>query len=344
MRARDLGLACGTFPPGVHNTIADVPGVTVGHATLIQGDIRTGVTSVLPHRGDLFRDKVVAAAVVLNGFGKSTGLVQVNELGTLETPILLTNTFAVGTCANALIRRAIATNAEIGRRTSTVNPVVLECNDGYLNDIQAMAVTEAHALAAIDAASDTFPVGAVGAGTGMSCFGLKGGVGSASRHLHLDRASCHLGVLVLANFGRAGDLRLPDGTRIDPSVTPTAETGSCIIVIGTDVPLDHRQLTRIAKRAGVGLSWCGSFLGNGSGDIALAFITANRVPHTTESDTIAHRILAEQRIDLLFQAVAEATQEAVLDALAAAETTLGRNGHRRTGLRDLLPRAGYRPG
>jgi len=338
LRARDLGLACGTLPTGERNTIADVPGVTVGHATLIHGDTRTGVTAVLPHSGDLFRDKPIAAAVVLNGFGKSTGLVQVNELGTLETPILLTNTFAVGTCANALIRRAIATNPEIGRKTSTVNPVVLECNDSYLNDIQAMAITEDHAFAAIDAASDTFRSGSVGAGTGMSCFGLKGGIGSASRRLHLDGAPCHLGVLVLANFGRAGDLRLPDGTRIDPSVTPTAEAGSCIIVIGTDVPLDHRQLARIAKRVGVGLSWCGSFWGNGSGDIALAFTTANRISHTPDCDIIAHRLLAEQRIDVLFQAVAEATQEAVLDALAAAETTLGRNGHWRTGLRDLLPR------
>ncbi len=338
MRARELGLACGALPPGVRNTIADVPGVAVGHATLIHGEIRTGVTAVLPHDGDLFRDKVVAAAAVINGFGKSTGLVQVNELGTVETPILLTNTFAVGTCANALIGRAISINPEIGRKTSTVNAVVLECNDGYLNDIQAMAITEAHAFAAIDAASDTFPLGSVGAGTGMSCFGLKGGIGSASRQLLVDGASCHLGVLVLANFGRAGDLRLPDGTRIDPSVTPAAEAGSCIIVIGTDVPLDHRQLTRIAKRAGVGLSWCGAFWGNGSGDIALAFTTANRIPHTPDRDIIALRLVAEQRIDLLFQAVAEATQEAVLDALAAAETTLGRNGHRRTGLRDLLPR------
>jgi D-aminopeptidase len=242
VRARDLGLACGSLPPGEHNSIADVPGVTVGHTTLIEGDVRTGVTAVLPHGGDVFRDKVVAAAVVLNGFGKSTGLAQVNELGTLETLILLTNTFAVGTCANALIRRAIAADPEIGRQTSTVNPVVLECNDGYLNDIQAMAVTEEHALAAIEAATEAFAVGAVGAGTGMSCFGLKGGIGSASRRLRLNKQTYHLGVLVLANFGRAGDLRLPDGRRIDPSAVPSPEVGSCIIVIATDVPLDHRNL------------------------------------------------------------------------------------------------------
>jgi D-aminopeptidase len=143
MRARDLDLACGSLPPGSRNSIADVPGVTAGHATLIEGDARTGVTAVLPHDDNLFRDKPVAAACVLNGFGKSAGLIQVNELGTLETPILLANTFAVGTCVTALVRRAIAADPAIGRQTVTVNPVVLECNDGYLNDIQAMAVTEA---------------------------------------------------------------------------------------------------------------------------------------------------------------------------------------------------------
>ncbi|HET7883521.1 MAG TPA: P1 family peptidase [Acetobacteraceae bacterium] len=336
VRARDLGLACGSLPPGGRNSIADVPGVTIGHTTLIEGDLRTGVTAVLPHDDNLFRDKPVAAACVLNGFGKSTGLGQVNEFGTLETPILLTNTFAVGTCADALIRRAIAADPEIGRQTSTINPIVLECNDGYLNDIQAIAITEAHAVAAIDAAEPDFAVGAVGAGTGMSCFGFKGGIGSASRRVRLDGDGYHLGVLVLANFGRAGDLRLPDGRRIDPSAAPTPEAGSCIIVLATDVPLDHRQLGRVARRAGVGLAWCGAFWGNGSGDIALGFTTANRVPHDADQDLIEHRILAEARVDRLFQAAAEATQEAVLDALAAAQTMVGRAGHRRVGLRDVL--------
>jgi D-aminopeptidase len=324
------------LPAGERNSIADVPGVTVGHVTLIGGDVRTGVTAVLPHQGDPFRDKVVAAACVLNGFGKSTGLMQVNELGTLETPVLLTNTFAVGCCANALVRRAVRANPDIGRQTSTVNPVVLECNDGYLNDIQVVAVTEAHADAAIDAAAEAFALGAVGAGTGMSCFGLKGGIGTASRRLRLDQRIYHLGVLVLANFGRAGDLRLPDGRRIDPGSGPVAEAGSCIVVLGTDVPLDHRQLGRVGRRAGVGLAWCGSFWGNGSGDIALAFTTANRVPHAAERDIFAQSVLAESRIDRLFQAASEATQEAVLDALATAETMQGRQGHRRLGLASLL--------
>jgi D-aminopeptidase len=337
MRARDLGLACGVLPTGERNSIADVPGVLVGHATLVEGEVRTGVTAVLPHDGDLFQDKPVAAAVVLNGFGKSIGLMQVNELGVLETPILLTNTFAVGTCANALIRRAIAAEPETGRQTATVNPLVLECNDGYLNDIQAMAVSEADLDAAIAAAGEDFAVGAVGAGTGMSCFGLKGGIGSASRRLRLDRATFHLGALVLANFGRAGDLRLPPGSGVAaPQGQATPDAGSCIVVLGTDIPLDHRQLTRVARRAGVGLAWCGSFWGNGSGDVALAFTTANRVPHQAGGDLLDQRVLAEGRIDRLFQAAAEATQEAVLDALAAAETMIGRHGHRRVGLREAL--------
>jgi D-aminopeptidase len=339
MRARDLGLGCGSLPPGARNSIADVPGVRVGHCTLRHGDIRTGVTAILPHDGNLFADRPVAAAAVINGFGKSTGLVQLDELGTLETPILLTNTFAVGTCANALIRRAIAANPEIGRGDSTVNPVVLECNDGYLNDIQAMAVTEAHADAAIDAAAQAFASGAVGAGTGMSCFGLKGGVGTASRQLQLDGSAYRLGALVLANFGGAGELRLPDGRRIAVPAEPRPETGSCIVVFATDIPLDHRQLARVARRAGAGLAWCGAFWANGSGDIAVAFTTANRVPHTAQDDLLTHRVVAEPRIDLLFRAAAECTQEAVLDALAAAEPMQGRAGHRRQCLKDVLAAA-----
>jgi D-aminopeptidase len=338
MRARDLGLACGSMPPGARNSIADVPGVRVGHTTLNEGDVHSGVTAIVPHPGDLFRDKLSAAAVVLNGFGKSIGLMQLNELGALETPILLANTFAVGTCANALIRRAIAAHPAIGRRTGTVNPVVLECNDGYLSDIQAMAVTEAHASAAIEAVQADFAVGNVGAGTGMSCFGLKGGIGSASRRLRLDARDHHLGVLVLANFGNAGDLVLPGGQRIPPGAAVSPETGSCIVLMATDIPLEHRQLRRVAARAGVGLAWCGAFWGNGSGDIALAFTTANRVPHRPDTNLISQRVLAEPCIDLLFRAAAEATAEAVFDALAAADTLEGREGHRRISLREILRR------
>jgi D-aminopeptidase len=336
MRARDLGLAVGSLPPGPRNLITDIPGVTVGHTTLTEGDQRTGVTAILPHPGNLFRDKPVAAADVLNGFGKSIGLMQIEELGQLETPILLTNTLSVGTCGNALIRRAIAENPDIGRRTSTVNAVVGECNDGYLSDIQAMAVTEAHAHAALDSATADFATGAIGAGAGMSCFGLKGGIGSSSRQIKLDRTIHHIGVLVLANFGRAGDLRLPDGRRIAPTAEPNAERGSVIIVVATDIPLEHRQLRRVIRRAGAGLAWAGSFWGNGSGDLAIGFTTANRIDHDAKPDLTPQRVLNENRIDKLFQATAEATYEAILDALAASPTTTGRDGHSRQGLRDLL--------
>ncbi|MCB5174526.1 MULTISPECIES: DmpA family aminopeptidase [Microvirga] len=338
-RARDLGLACGSLPAGERNSICDVPGVRVGHRTLNHGDIRTGVTAVLPHEGNLYREKPVAAVHVLNGFGKSAGLVQVEELGTIETPLLLTNTLSVGTCCTTLVRHAIANNPDIGRETATVNPVVLECNDGFLNDIQALAVTEADAQAALDDASPDFAVGAVGAGCGMSTFGFKGGIGTSSRRLDLDGRPFHLGVLVLSNFGRSGDLRLPDGTRVSPDAVPepaAAEKGSIIIITATDIPLSDRQLRRVIRRAGVGLARLGSFWGHGSGDIALGFSTANRVSHDEKADLATIGILNENRIDLLFEAMADATQEAVLDALVAAGPMTGRAGHHRPSLADAL--------
>ncbi|WP_225772858.1 P1 family peptidase [Inquilinus sp. Marseille-Q2685] len=335
--ARDFGLVCGTLPTGPLNAITDVPGVLVGHLSMHAGDVLTGVTAVLPHAGNLFRAKARAAVEVINGFGKSAGLMQVAELGTVETPILLTNTFAVGTCATALIRAAIAANPDIGRETGTVNPVVLECNDGYLSDIQALAVTETDALEAIKAASGgRVGQGSVGAGTGMSSFGFKGGIGTASRRVKLDRTHHHLGVLVLANFGRAGDLVLPDGRRPAPPSEPTPEKGSVIVVLATDVPLEHRQLHRVTKRCGAGLARLGAFWGHGSGDIALGFTTADPVDHDQKRDLVPIRALNEARIDRLFQAAAEATQEAVLNALCAAGPAVGRLGHSRPSLADWL--------
>jgi len=335
--ARDFGLVCGTLPTGPLNAITDVPGVLVGHLSMHAGDVLTGVTAILPHSGNLFRTKARAAVEVINGFGKSTGLMQVAELGTVETPILLTNTFAVGTCATALIRAAIAANPDIGRETGTVNPVVLECNDGFLSDIQALAVTETDALEAIKAASDGhIGQGSVGAGTGMSSFGFKGGIGTASRRVKLDRDHFHLGVLVLANFGRAGDLVLPDGRRPAPLTEPAPEKGSVIVILATDVPLEHRQLHRVTKRCGAGLARLGAFWGHGSGDIALGFTTADPVEHDRKRDLVGIRALNEARIDRLFQAAAEATQEAVLNALCAAGPAIGRNGHSRPSLADWL--------
>lgn len=338
-RATDLGLTCGILPPGPLNAITDVPGVTVGHRTLIAGDIRTGVTAIRPHPGNLFADKVTAACEVINGFGKSAGLMQLAELGALETPILLSNTFAVAPCTMALIRQAIAENPAIGRSTGTVNPVVCECNDGALSDIQALAVTEADAMAALEAcAAGPVAEGAVGAGTGMSAFGFKGGVGTASRQMRLAGRDYTLGALVLANFGRAGDLVLPDGRRPDPRQPPAPEQGSVIVVLATDLPLDGLQLRRVVRRAGAGLARLGAFWGHGSGDIALGFSTANRVGHDAQAAFRPVMALNDARIDLPFRAAAEATQEAVLNAMLAAPATTGRGGVHRPSLADWLTR------
>lgn len=336
-RARAAGLACGAGKPGPLNAITDVPGVTVGHCTRAEGAIQTGVTAIRPHSGNLYRDKPLAAAQVLNGFGKSIGLVQVAELGTLETPILLTNTLSVGTAATALVRDAIRQNPDIGRETATVNPLVFECNDGYLNDIQALAVTEADCHAALFTCSEEFALGAIGAGRGMSCFGFKGGIGTASRRIRLDGRGYTLGALALCNFGRAGDLTLPDGRRIaPPKQAETVEKGSVILILATDVPLDPLQLRRVATRAGVGLARLGAFWGHGSGDIALAFTTANRVNHDEARALVPVQRLNDGKIDRLFEATADSVQEAVLDALITADAVTGFAGHHRPALREVL--------
>ena len=337
-RLRDLGLTCGILQPGPLNAITDVPGVKLGHFTLNEGDLRTGFTALLPHDGNLFRRKVRAAVDVINGFGKSAGLMQLAELGQIETPLLLGNTLAVGTGFDALVTRALAANPDIGRQTGTVNPVVLECNDGYLSDIRARALTQDHAFAALDAAaSGSVTEGAIGAGTGMSAFGFKGGIGTASRRFELDGVEHTLGLLALANFGNAGDLVLPDGRRpFPPEAKPQAERGSVILVIATDVPLESRQLHRVARRGGAGLARLGAFWGNGSGDIAVAFSTADPIDHDQPDDLVPLRALNENRIDTLFRAATEATQEAVLNAMVAAPATTGRDGHHRPSLGDWL--------
>lgn len=335
--ARKLGLWAegrNVLPPGGLNAITDVPGVAVGHRTLTGGGLATGVTAILPHAGDPFRQKLRAGVEVINGFGKSAGLMQLAELGTVETPILLTNTFGVAACTEALIRRAIAANPAIGRETSTVNPIVCECNDGAISDIQALAIRPEDALAALDAAKPgAFAQGAVGAGTGMTAFGFKAGIGSASRVMEVDGQPFTLGALVLANFGRAGDLTLPDGRRPDPRGVTPPERGSVIVILATDLPLGDRQLQRVARRAGAGLARLGAFWGHGSGDIALCFTTADPVAHEAPAFQPVRR-LDDDRIDLPFRAAAEATQEAVLNALCAAPAATGRNGRRYPTLAD----------
>jgi D-aminopeptidase len=301
---------------------------------------------VRPHAGNLFRDRVPAAAVVLNGFGKSVGLVQVEELGLLDTPIALTNTFSVSAVAAAQIRQCIADNPETGRSLPTVNPLVFECNDGYLNDIQRMAVTQAHYLQACEAAGVEVGQGSVGAGRGMSSFGFKGGIGTASRIVATRDGGQHaVGSLVLANYGQLPQLvlaGLPLGARLAAQGTERAadagpEKGSIILLVATDAPLDARQLRRLALRAGAGLARTGSVFGHGSGDLALAFSTAYTVPLDAESPMPAVAMLHDALLDPLFQAVADATEQAIVHALAHACAVTGRDGHHRRALSDLLP-------
>ncbi|MBB5407063.1 D-aminopeptidase [Paraburkholderia sp. HC6.4b] len=345
----------GTLPAGALGTIADVDGVSVGHCTLAEGALQTGVTVIRPHRGDPFVDKVPAAASVINGFGKSVGLVQLDELGTLETPIALTNTFGVGTVAQAQIRAAIRGNPRIGREWSTLNPLVFECNDGYLNDIQALAVTEQHFNEAFDAASADVASGALGAGRGMSCFDLKGGIGTASRLFSAAGRDYTVGALVLANFGRLPMLTI-DGTPLGrilaeraavaeaantasaaANATPEQpEQGSIIMIVATDAPLDARQLKRLSLRAAAGLARTGSVYGHGSGDIALAFSTAYTVPHGADFVALPP-LVADHCMDPLFRACADSVEQAIVDALWSAESVTGRDGHRRLSLRDSVP-------
>ncbi len=342
----------GVLTSGPTGTIADVAGVRVGHCTLDRGAIQTGVTVLYPHAGNLYCDKVPAAATVINGFGKSVGLIQIDELGVLETPIALTNTFGVAAVAQAQIRAAIAENPQVGRDWPTVNPLVLECNDGYLNDIQAMSVTEADYLSACTnahrhapgAADSPFARGAVGAGRGMSCFDLKGGIGTASRTVTLAGQPYTVGALVLANFGRLPMLTLagvPLGRKLEQrraqsqaaaaaggnlglSTGSAPEQGSIIMLLATDAPLSARQLKRLSLRAAAGLARTGSAYGHGSGDIALAFSTAYTVPHL--ADFVAFPpCLADARLDPLFHAGADCIEQAIVDALWCATSLTGRD-------------------
>ncbi|RCK50791.1 D-aminopeptidase [Thalassospira profundimaris] len=329
-------------PTGPKNLITDVPGVKVGHTTLNQGTTaRTGVTAILPHGGDLFDRPVHAASAVLNGFGKSIGLVQLDELGEIETPIVLTNTFAVGDCGKALIKRAIRQNPAIGRKTATVNPLVLECNDGVVNDIQAFHVTEEMVDHAIDQADENFEQGTVGAGTGMKTFGFTGGIGSASRLVTVDGSSrYHLGALVLSNFGQKSELRVlgKKYAAFNPAMPDAQDKGSIIIVLATDAPLDSRQLGRISKRAGAALGRMGSFWGHQSGDIAIAFSTQNSHSRTGTMQYDATR-LAENSMNVFFHATVEAVEEAVLNAMWFGRASAGYTGKTLPEFQAFLTRA-----
>lgn len=330
------------YKTGKNNLITDVDGVKVGHCTLKndEKDIHTGVTAIFPHDGNLFKDKVLAATSIINGFGKSAGLVQIEELGTIETPILMTNTLSVGTAADTLVKYMLKDNEDIGVTTGTVNCVVTECNDGEINDIRGQHVKADHVNEALENADVLFEEGDVGAGTGMICMGLKGGIGSASRIITVDDKEYTIGAMVLSNFGFPGLLRI-DGRQIDTSSliekkAEDVEKGSVIILIATDLPLSERQLKRVAKRATVSLARTGSYLGNGSGDIAIAFTTANRVPHYGDKAIVEMKMINDNAIDKVFQATAEACEESVYSSLDHAHTVTGVRGKKVHALSEVL--------
>lgn len=356
-RAREFGVKLGTLKPGEWNAITDVAGVKVGHETLISGSgrlvpgkgpVRTGVTAILPHDGNLFRQKVTAANFVVNGFGKSIGLVQIDELGSLETPILMTNALNVGIIVDGLIEYMLKGNPEIGVTTTSVNPVVTECNDSFLNDIRGRHVKQSHALQALaNAKAGRVEEGAVGAGTGMSEFEMKGGIGTSSRVLPKEIGRYTVGALVLANFGRMPDLMI-DGVPVGRHLIlkpVSADGGSIIVVVATDAPLSSRQLSRVAKRATHGLARTGSISGHGSGDIVIAFSNTNLISHFRNEGPARLGYLFEEDLTWVFRATVEAVEEAIVNSLFKAETMLGRDGNTRVGLpldqtREIMNRFG----
>lgn len=323
-RARDLGLQPGVYPPGAKNAITDVRGVQVGHATLIAGDsVRTGVTAILPHGGNLFQEKVGGAVFVGNAFGKLAGSTQVEELGTIETPIVLTNTLSVGTAMQAVVEYTLGQKGNESVRS--VNALVGETNDGRLNDIRGMHVKREHVLDAIRNASDgAVAEGPVGAGTGTVCFGWKGGIGTSSRVLPKTQGGYTIGVLVQTNFG--GVLTMggaPVGKELRPGGAAPAD-GSCMIVVATDAPVDARDLRRIAARAVFAMARTGSSYANGSGDFAIAFTTSPELRVRFGSLEPRQRtILPPDAVSPLFQAVLETTEEAIYNSMLQAKTMRG---------------------
>lgn len=339
LRAVDYKLVVGELPRGARNKITDVPGVTVGHCTVDTPEHKTGVTVVLPCPEDPFTHKLPAAAFVLNGFGKTLGLVQVDELGTLETPIALTNTLNVGLVHDALVEYMVDRCEAEGVSLRSVNPVVCECNDGGMNHIQRRAVGKEEVFSAFASAAPDFDEGDVGAGKGMVCHGLKGGIGSASRILDIDGTRYTLGALVLANHGRMRDLticgRNIGGSLEQAKAAKESDVGSCIVLLATDLPLDSRQLGRVARRASVGLARLGSFIGQGSGEVFLAFSTAN--PFDSREKAAIRQVTAfhEDKLDVAFRAAAECTEEAILNCLLTAHTVTGYDGKTVYALTDL---------
>ena len=339
-RVSELGIKIGVMEPGQKNAITDVQGVRVGHFTLVKGeDVRTGVTAILPHEGNIFQEKVPAAIYVGNGFGKLTGISQVKELGNIETPIVLTNTLSVPTAADALIDYTL--DIAGNKNVRSVNPVVGETNDGFLNDIRGRHIKKDHVLTAIlNATPGKVEEGAIGAGTGTICFGFKGGIGTSSRILPEALGGYIVGVLVQTNFGGVLQINgVPVGDELNQYYLNKRlkrnPDGSCMIVVATDAPLSPGNLERLAKRAMLGLGKTGGISSNGSGDYVIAFSTAENVRMSYHSKTplFSSLVLRNDRMSPLFMAVIEATEEAILSSLFMAETVTGKDGRKA----DCLP-------
>jgi len=325
---------------GKRNSITDVEGVLVGHTTHVDGDVQTGVTAILPRPYNWFREKTRAACHIVNGFGKSIGLVQVDELYTIETPIILTNTLSAAHAADSLIKFMLRHFEEIGI-DGTVNPLVMECNDGYLNNIRKQIITEHDVYQALNNASDVFDRGAVGAGRGMSCYQLKGGIGTASRIVEIEDQTYTVGGLVLSNMGLLEDLILL-GKKIGPELKKKIkckteeDKGSIIMILATDCPLESHQLKRMSKRAVAGLARTGTYIGHGSGDIVVSFTTDSPVTSKAFDVTTPRQVLHDNYINKIFKAAAEVIESSIIDSMLEADEVTGFNGHNRKALKKLV--------
>jgi len=340
-RIEDFGVTVGNLPKGKLNKITDVKGIKVGHCTIDNDENKTGVTVILPTEENIFSNKLIAASFVLNGFGKTQGLVQIDELGTLEAPIALTNTLNIGIVHDAITEYMINECEKDKIDMGSVNPIICECNDSYLNNIHSRAVKKEHVFKAIENKCEDFEEGDIGGGKGMSCHSLKGGIGSASRIVKFDGRTYTVGILVQSNHGLLEDLTI-DGKKIGKIIAEkiaakdNIEKGSIIIIIATDLPLSSRQLKRVCKRASVGLARVGSYIGHGSGDVIIGFSTANIIKDDESNEVITMKVINENKIDKVFRAVAEACEEAVLNSMITANKVLGYNGHVRESLIDYI--------
>ena len=319
----------GQLAHGPGNLITDVPGVRVGHCTVDEGKCHTGVTVVMPPSNNPFVDKLTAASCVFNGYGKTLGLVQVDELGTLETPIALTNTLNVGRVHDAIVSWMIKRCEEDGVALTSVNPVVCECNDSRISEIVKRPIGEKEVFSAIASASVVFDQGAVGAGRGTTCYGMKGGIGSSSRLMKLDGKTYTIGVLVQSNYGASADFRrvcLPENLA-------ESDQGSIILIVATDLPLSARQLRRVLRRTSVGMARIGSYIGHGSGEIAVGFTTA---PRLDQGSFKMQMMLKEDRMNLPFRAVGECAEEAILQSMWHATPDVALDGSAIPSLRQYL--------